>query len=260
MNSTVRKSKKANKMNKSQVNNQEQSTNDNNQNNSESTDSSSSPPSSPRRKFEPKTLKDALENHSTVKSLLSLEKFEKNSEQPHYKLVASFIKLMFSYQQSNKIDFTKTLSPFLSFVQNVSSDVFFDKSFLKSVSYFYPDLESAPDCATYLKLAYALVKVVNANILNNVVYVEKKNISKFKLFNIVEQVLFTQVVPSEVNDNESDFKLELCNLVKDLRLSAVATNKRKQGAGDQQPTSDQQPSSDQQPESTVDSTTTQPSQ
>ena len=178
-----------------------------------------------RKKFIPNSIDSAVKNKSTSKSLIDIT--QKNKDGPHYQLFYKIVNLMCDYQFNKKIDFYKTLSPFLIYLQNVSVDVFYDLFYTQSVTTIYPNLDNVEDTCTYTKLVYAFEKVVNLNILNSMVYIEKRNVSKFKLFNLIEEVFFTQVCPSEANQVEIDFKKEVCDLITNLRLSIINSNKRK---------------------------------
>ncbi|CAN5950968.1 unnamed protein product [Sphagnum jensenii] len=85
--------------------------------------------------------------------------------------------------------------------------------------------------AVYLKLLYGIVELINMNILNYVVYVDYNKFGKNKLFSIIETVIFTQILPAELNKYELEFKQLLKSEIRQLKEKA-STHKAQADASD----------------------------
>lgn len=211
-----------------------------------------------RKKSLPFSIEEALKSKTINKFLIDHTKLEKNKNEPHYQLYTTVLLKLFNCQKNNLVDFTKTLSPFLVYTQNTPVEIFYDNSSYYNVLHeLAPDFTNLTDVSVYIKLMYAFEKVINLNILNCLIYIEEKNLSKYKVFNIIEQVVFTQVLPSEINPVEYSCKVSIHSDIKLLKQSLV--NKRKKGSGDISSTSStdlQETTTDNNTSSNTDNSTT----
>ena len=75
-----------------------------------------------------------------------------------------------------------------------------------------------------LKLVDTLFNLVNLNLLNYSVYVDKKVISALRVYNIIETVLFTQVLFDEAASTKLQFKQSLTEKIATLTSNILSAN------------------------------------
>lgn len=155
----------------------------------------------------PHTLAEAKKDSNLNKLLFDLSKLQEKMSEPHVKLLHLVFKYVLEAQVRNVIDFFNQLSLLKEYSSNVGMNLYYDNHYVKSVVDTYvPNVDQNKFLMQYLRLVSGLVEIINMNVLNTVVYIEKKRLSKLKLFSIIENVVFTQIIPSEINSIEQDFK------------------------------------------------------
>lgn len=140
-----------------------------------------------------------------------------------FELVAS--KLLEAYKNGT-FSMTDDLS-MLSHFYNSSTTMYQGSPELQSLVHSLQGDSSTDDIPVqYLQLVCALMEVYNFCILNSSVYIERRVVSRYKLFDILENATFTQVFPTESNSKKSTFKHDLSQAIADLRRQLVEENYR----------------------------------
>lgn len=172
-------------------------------------------------------IEDTKSNTSLKRNLLTLESVQEHEKVvPHFslfKLVAS--ELLQAYQ-NRVFDPADDLSQLALFIQSsTNSNLYHGNTQLQSfVHELLPTLDS--NDVQSLKLVDALITIINLNILNYSVYVDKKVISKYKLFDIIEWTVFTQLLPTECTIAKANFKQHLAQQIDELRARLSEENFR----------------------------------
>jgi hypothetical protein len=176
-----------------------------------------------KNKVLPITLSEAKRDTSCNKLLVDISKISSESTEPHIKLLHIIFKHILDAQVKNVIDFFSQISLLKEYSSNVGMSVYYDNDYIKSIVDKYVDQNSDQNknIIQYLKLVCGIVEIINMNILNNIVYIDKKRISKNRLFNIIEQIVFTQIIPYEINSTEQTFKMNLSSDIDKLKLDII---------------------------------------
>lgn len=172
----------------------------------------------------PQTLSEAKRDSSCSKLLLDINKINAESTEPHIQLLHLIFKHILEAQVKNVIDFFNQLSLLKEYSSNVGMSVYYDNEYIKSIVDCFVENTSDKNknIIHYLKLVCGIVEIINMNILNTIVYIEKKRISKNRLFSIIEQIIFTQIIPYEINSSEQSFKNNLALDIAKLKQSIVS--------------------------------------
>jgi hypothetical protein len=171
----------------------------------------------------PLTLSEAKHDSFCNKLLVDITKISSDSNEPHIRLLHLVFKHILDAQVRNVIDFFNQLSLLKEYSSNVGMSVYYDNDYIKSIvdKYIDQNSEQNKNILQYLKLVCGIVEIINMNILNNIVYIDKKRISKNRLFNIIEQIVFTQIMPYEINSVEQSFKNNLANDIEELKQNII---------------------------------------
>lgn len=174
-----------------------------------------------------KSLEDASKRVSISKYLFSCDKMPLTTTS-HYRLfnlVAS--RLLQAYDQG-VLDLQQDLSMLSSFYGKiVDSSLYQGNSNLQALACkLLPSLDEHNVPIGYLKLLNSIIDIINLNILNYSIYIERKLISKYRLFDIIELVVFTQLLPTESNQAKVEFKQSLSQDILKLRKQLIEENYR----------------------------------
>jgi len=77
----------------------------------------------------------------------------------------------------------------------------------------------------YFNIVNALCELVNMNILNYSVYIDPSKFGKQRIFSIIENLVFSQVMPTEITDKEKTFKLNMRSFINELKAKQKITSK-----------------------------------
>lgn len=181
------------------------------------------------RKSEPPrsyTLDEASSRCS--KYLFCLTKPNNDCTSPHVQLFKLIVRHLLDAQSLYIFNVDEDLSALAPLYNTCSSlDMYSCNKHLQSyLSDLLPRHQVEHASLNQYRLLLSFAELVNRNILNYSVYVDKKNISKYRLFDIIETTLFTQVFPTEFNFNKIAFKRKLANDINELRQSLIQANYR----------------------------------
>lgn len=168
------------------------------------------------------SMAEAKKDKDCAKLLINIDKPNTFNE-PHMKLLSLVFKHVVQSQLNNKVDFFNQISLLKEYSSNVGMSVYYDNQFVKEIiDKYIPDADHFKNIIQYIRIVYGIVELVNMNILNTIVYVERKRISKNRLFNIIENTLFTQIIPTELNHVEHQFKTDLVNSIDELKTELLS--------------------------------------
>lgn len=170
---------------------------------------------------QPQNLNEARSTY-TNKLLLNVNKMTETSKDAHIQLVFILFKHLLKYQYNKQIDFFSQFSLLKDYCNNTGMNIYYDNE--NMTNFIKLTLGDNDNQTVYLKLLYGIVELINMNILNYIVYVDYNKFGKNKLFNIIETVIFTQILPAEMNKHELEFKQLLKSEIKALK-EKVASHK-----------------------------------
>lgn len=206
------------------------------------------------------SIEDALNRPSLSRHLLSAKKLTlpASLDSPTFQLVKLVTRELLDAYKNGSFTPEQDYSQFASLFANVNPDLLNGDSVLENyVSKYVLEDETASVSFQMLKLVDTLFNLVNLNLLNYSVYVDKKVISALRVYNIIETVLFTQVLFDEATSTKLQFKQSLTEKIATLTSNILSANpkafsrksaeKRKASPPSTQPdetqeTSQQQPS------------------
>lgn len=180
------------------------------------------------KKLKPSNLEEASRTVPVCRYLFKYDKdFEPTS--PHEKLFVLVANSLLKGDENP--DLTNDLFCF-SFVdvfirEAANLKVYTGDSMLHSILYtVLPTADKSKFNLRQLQFLVALMELFNLNFLNYSVYVEKKLISKYRLFDIIETTVFTQILATEINSQVAQFKQQLAKDIHDLRVSLILEKHR----------------------------------
>lgn len=174
-----------------------------------------------------KSLEDAYRRVAISKYLFSCDKMPQGTSAHHRLFLLVAEKLLCAYDKG-LLDIQQDLSMLNSFYgKAVDFSLYEGNSTLQALACkLLPSLDSNNVPINYLKLLNSLIDIVNLNILNYSIYIERKIISKYRLFDIIEAAVFTQFLPTESNSAKVEFKQALSQDILNLRKQLIEENYR----------------------------------
>lgn len=165
------------------------------------------------------SIEEALNRPSISRHLLSVKKLTSPAslDTPTFKLVKLILRELLDAYKDGSFTPEQDYSQFSKLFANVNPALLNGDSVLESyVSKYVLEDETATVSLQMLKLVDTLFNLVNLNLLNYSVYVDKKVISALRVYNIIETVLFTQVLFDEATSSKLQFKQSLSEKIKTL--------------------------------------------
>jgi hypothetical protein len=168
-----------------------------------------------KTRVSPTTLNEARLLYSS-KLLINLNKLNVASTDIHLQLVnlllKHVLKYFFQYGTTTKFNLNK-------FPSAVDIHLNYDTN---NISQLVKDLvESNYDENEFENIAVnliAIVNLLNTSILNYAVYIDSKKFGKYKLFQIIETTIFTQLLCNELNPHEFNLKQSLKTDINTLKV------------------------------------------
>ena len=173
------------------------------------------------------SIEDALNRPSVSRHLLSAKKLvaPASLDSPTFQLVKLVARELLNAYKDGSFTPEQDYSQFACLFANVNPALLNGDSVLESyVSKYVLEDETATVSLQMLKLVDTLLNLVNFNLLNYSVYVDKKVISALRVYNIIETVLFTQVLFDEATSNKLQFKQSLAEKISTLTSNILTAN------------------------------------
>ncbi len=189
------------------------------------------------------SIQDAYARKSIAKNLFSHDNLDSASPHAHlFRVVAAHLINCdeFRSTSSNCSDtfYSQNLCFFTQFMNYVDPSVYQGNARLQQfVSNLTASAQQDNNDANnnipilHLKIVDALINCFNLNILNYSVYVDKKIVSKYRLFDILETVVFTQIFPSESCPNKLTLKKQLATEIDELKRKLIEERRAQRGNG-----------------------------
>lgn len=140
---------------------------------------------------------------------------------PHLQLV------YFLYQEAIKHvfangEFCSALSVVKPYYNGIGANMYYENENIKFlVKQTLQGHYNENDLDKYVKTVLALTELINLNILNYSVYVDPLKFGKHKLFSVIENVIFTQIMPTELNKCELEFKDTMKTGIQNMKMNII---------------------------------------
>lgn len=168
------------------------------------------------------SLEDANSRSYISRHLFSTDRIP-DDDSPHHRLFMLVARHLLEEFVAGNFVVQNELSMLSTFYERFDASIYQGNTSLQTLVYKLldqqPDKDSTP--VEYLYLTAALMEVLNLSILNYSVYLDKRIFTRFKLFDIIETTVFTQIFPTEVNHKRVLFKQNLTAEINTLRQTLV---------------------------------------
>jgi len=164
-----------------------------------------------RQKQVPTTLVEAKTLYAN-KFLFNVNKLDDGSKDYHVKLVCLILTRLLrrEYEHHDQVHQHSGFDIFKEYCNNVGMQAYQDNESVKKLIKNTLGENVKDECLVrYFKIVFAFVEMLNLNILNCSVYVDSNKFGRNKLVPLIETVVFTQLLPTELSDKDLEFKQSL---------------------------------------------------
>jgi len=170
-----------------------------------------------RQRVYPTTLNEAKQMYSP-KILLNINKINSTNTDPHLRLTYLLFKNIINYISERET--FSSFSVLQEYCNRTNMFSYFDNTNVKNILRdILGDNFDENNLSKYYKALIGVVELININILNYSVYVDPTKFGKHKVFTIIETVIYTQMMPFELNKYELDFKQKMKQDIDVLKAS-----------------------------------------
>jgi len=176
----------------------------------------------------PETLSEAEKLYKS-KYLLNVEQVVNNSNdviiQLVYALTREILKVSIKHDFYKVFENSHLRTHYENLGTSLTNNFAYVSTLLKEMGLDFND----DDLKVYYNIISATCELININILNYSIYIDSSKFGKQRIFNIVENTIFTQIMPTEITDKERTFKQTMKKTINDIKstqkvLSAKSAN------------------------------------